>query len=135
MDLAVSEGYLKELLLCIPVLGITLDKASANETPLDNRFFIKISPDIQATGAQTDNGFTVFKGSHASITERISIPSALKAKRNHLISKGILQDTGKGSHEFTTDFACGSPSTAAGRCPRQINQRPHRMERHKRHFH
>jgi hypothetical protein len=114
MDLAVAEGYLQELLLCLPVLGISLDKASLNETPNESRLFIKNSKGFQAVGIQTDSGFTVFKGSQASFDETNSLPQALKAKRRELIDKEIMKDSGKKYYEFTCDFSFGSPSTAAG---------------------
>lgn len=114
MDLAVAEGYLQEMLICLPVLGITLNE---NISPLNNllndQFFIKNGKGISAIGAQTNDGFLVLKGSLASTYETPSIPIGLKAIRQSLHEKKNLQQTEQNHFIFTKDYLFKSPSTAA----------------------
>ena len=69
---------------------------------------------LRAAGRLAENGFLVFKGSEAVLTERPSVkkypyPSTL---RSQLISEGILiQDSDK--LVFTKDYEFSSPSAAA----------------------
>ena len=115
MDLAIAEGYLREMLICLPILGITLNESTSSLTALpDDRLFIKTSNGISASGAQTNDGFWVFEGSLASTVETPSIPTALKALRQTLYEKEILKKTELNRFIFTKDYLFGSPSTAAG---------------------
>lgn len=115
MDLTFAEGYLREMLICLPILGITLNENTSSLTALpDDRLFIKTSNDIAASGALTNNGFWVFEGSLASTVDTPSIPTALKALRQSLYEKEILKKTEQNRFIFTKDYLFGSPSTAAG---------------------
>ncbi|WP_158227794.1 GIY-YIG nuclease family protein [Estrella lausannensis] len=125
MDTDVAEGFLAELLLCLPILGVSLDIPSKNEVSTDNYLHIKNSKGTLAKGVLTDDGFIVFKGSRASLEETPSFPLSLKAKRMELIDRGVLKDSGQGYYEFTCDHSFGSPSTAAGVVQgRSANGRP-----------
>lgn len=114
MDLAVAEGYLAEMLLCLPVLGIPLEILGDEPATNKNKYYLKTGKGVCATAVQSDIGFTVLKGSFASIEEAKSIPSALKAMREELLSKQILFKSEKDHYIFSRDFTFGSPSTAAG---------------------
>ncbi|HSW87082.1 MAG TPA: GIY-YIG nuclease family protein [Rhabdochlamydiaceae bacterium] len=115
MDLAVAEGYLREMLICLPILGITLNEGTSSLIALpDDRLFIKTSKGTSAVGTQTNDGFLVFAGSLASTYETPSISVALKALRQTLLDKNILNQTDPNHFIFTKDYLFGSPSTAAG---------------------
>jgi hypothetical protein len=115
MDLAIADGYFREMLICLPILGITLGENASSLTTLpDDQFSIKTSKGITATGAQMNDGFLVFEGSLASTSETPSIPIALKALRQSLLEKKILTPKGENHFSFTQDYLFGSPSTAAG---------------------
>ena len=115
MDLAVAEGYLREMLICLPILGIALNETTSSQTAHpDDRLFIKTNKGIAAIGALTNDGFLVFEGSHASIDETPSLQIALKALRQSLFEKKILRQTEENRFTFTKDYLFGSPSTAAG---------------------
>ena len=113
MDRAISEGYLRELLLCLPILGVSLNqglpKKSCDE---EDRFFIK-SKGIEARGTQTTDGFLVFEGSQALENEQPSCPKALKALRQSLIDKGVLKRAEQNYLTFTQNYSFTSVSTPA----------------------
>lgn len=109
-DAAEMDVFLEKCLQLLPVLGIAdfnekVDHASETKDLL----YCKIKGVI-ATGKRTANGFIVFEGSQAVLDHR---PSAkrMKAKREQLIEKGILQEQ-NGNLVFTKDVEFGSPSTA-----------------------
>lgn len=109
-DAAEMDVFLEKCLQLLPVLGIAdfnekVDKSSE----LKDLLYCKIKG-LTATGKRTANGFVVFSGSQAVMEHR---PSAkrMKAKREQLIEKGLLQQSG--DHlVFTKDIEFGSPSTA-----------------------
>lgn len=109
-DAAEMDVFLEKCLQLLPVLGIAdfnekIDQASNSKELL----YCKIKG-ITATGKRTANGFIVFEGSQAVLEHR---PSAkrMKAKREQLIDKGLLQE--QGDHLiFTKDIEFGSPSMA-----------------------
>lgn len=114
MDLAIAEGYLQEMLICLPILGISLSQGSSSSTLTNDRFFIKSGKIIIASGSQMNDGFLVFQGSQASISETNSLQTGLKALRQSLLEKEILQRTEQNHLIFRKDYLFGSPSTAAG---------------------
>lgn len=114
MDLTDAEGYLKEMLLCIPVLGVNLQIPKSKKTYDKNKLFIKSHKDIIATGLQIENEFVILKGSKAKVKESTLIQLALKNKRRDLLEKGIIHKSENDFYVFNRDFPCGSPSTAAG---------------------
>ncbi|MCV6614525.1 MAG: GIY-YIG nuclease family protein [Cellvibrionaceae bacterium] len=109
-DAAEMDVFLEKCLQLMPVLGVAdfnekIDQVSDSKDVL----YCKIKG-ITATGKRTANGFIVFEGSQAVLEHR---PSArrMRAKREQLIEKGLLQENG--DHLiFTTDIEFGSPSTA-----------------------
>lgn len=114
MDLAVAEGYLEEMLLCLPVLGVPLEIPRLKSASNENKYYLKTGKGIYASAVQNDSGFTVLEGSLASIEETKSIPSALKTMREELLSKQIIFKSKNDHYIFSRNFAFGSPSTAAG---------------------
>lgn len=112
MDLANSEEYLRDLLLCLPILGVPLNKEAPKKTTNENdRLFIK-TKGIVATGLQTKETFWVFKGSQAMALEQPSCPPTIKARRQSMIDQGLLQKE-QDALIFTKDCSFTSSSTPA----------------------
>lgn len=114
MDLTDAEGYLREMLLCLPVLGVNLQAQESKKNYEKNKLFIKSGKDKIATGIQAENEFIVLKDSQVKIKETKSIPPALKAKREDLLNREIIYKSEENYYVFNCDFPFSSPSTAAG---------------------
>lgn len=111
-DVADSEGFLSEMMLCFPVLGLSVFSAAA---PIQNSaklLFIN-AKGIKAEGMETHDGFVVRSGSGAVIGEVPSCHGYLKELRAALIANGVLRSEGNG-YAFAQDYVFASPSTAAG---------------------
>ncbi len=116
-DEAVMEELLDELLLLLPVLGLTLFQRP--ETPSDDSNVYHLSEKgLDARGIETDSGFLVLKGSLAHINEKESmkkhIPSYYRLRRE-LIDHQTLRKIPNG-YEFATDWLFDSPSAVAAVC-------------------
>jgi hypothetical protein len=109
-EAADAEGFLAEIQLCLPILGLSVftpAAASANRKPLQI-----IAKGITAKGLPTSEGFVVISGSSAVLGEVASCPSAVRSMRAALVQNGVLELSGD-SYVFTQDYVFGSPSTAA----------------------
>ncbi|MBS1560996.1 MAG: GIY-YIG nuclease family protein [Bacteroidetes bacterium] len=113
-DKADAEGFLAELLLCLPVLGVTMFSpvVARDERSSALRYTIA-SRGITAYGTEVPQGFVVERGSTSSATEVASCHTYLREIRTALIDNGVLVRNGT-SLEFTQDYVFTSPSTAAG---------------------
>lgn len=112
MDRAICEGYLRELLLCLPLLGINLSREIGPHSPLSSCYFI-LAKNINAFGTESPEGFQVQKESQASLIEVPSIPSGIKALRSTLVEKGILVKKDTNTFTFSQDYLFSSPSAAS----------------------
>ena len=111
-DAADAEGFLSEMLLCFPILGINVFTAGTPTTPRSKTLFIS-AKGIKADGAETSDGFVVRTGSGAVRDEVPSCHAYLKELRAALIANGVLAPSATG-YTFTQDYTFASPSTAAG---------------------
>jgi hypothetical protein len=111
-DGADAEGFLSEIMLCFPVLGLTVFTAAAPIQKTAKLLFIS-SKGIKAQGLETPDGFVVRTGSGAVKGEVPSRHAYLKELRAALISNGVLLPAGDG-YVFAQDYVFPSPSTAAG---------------------
>lgn len=111
-DVADVEGFLAEMLLCFPVLGLSVFTAAA---PIEKSavLLFTTSKGIKAEGIETQDGFVVRSGSAAVKHETASCHGYLKELRAALIANGVLKPAGD-SYSFTQDYVFASPSTAAG---------------------
>jgi Domain of unknown function (DUF4357) len=112
VDAADAEGFLTEMMLCFPVLGVNVFAAAAPIIKSSRLFFIT-AKGINAEGLETPDGFTVRSGSGAVKTEVPSCHAYLKELRAALIANGVLKPTRDG-FTFSQDYVFPSPSTAAG---------------------
>ena len=111
-DAADAEGFLAEMLLCFPVLGVSVfSKATADRRT--GRDLTLSAKGIQSEGIETAEGFVVSAGSTAVEDEVPSCPAYLKELRVALLDNGVLKPSGDG-YIFTQDYVFASPSTAAG---------------------
>ncbi len=116
-DKAVSEGYLRELLSLLPLLGVPffeLDDLSDNDR---NHYFFK-GKGYDAKGLEENTGFRVLKGSIARAKERPSMKKHTPGYfnlRQKLIADEILQKA-DGGYCFSRDHHFDSSSAAAAVC-------------------
>lgn len=111
-DAADAEGFLAEMLLCFPIIGIhvfTLSepaRSSLIEYSVSGR-------GITARGVETPQGFVVWSGSTAALQVVPSCHTYLVDLRTALVENGVLLEK-NGALLFTQDYVFASPSTAAG---------------------
>lgn len=111
-DAADAEGFLVDLLLCLPLVGVTVfERAKAN--PTKSRELFLSAKGIKACGVDGADGFVVRAGSQAVKAEAPSIHSYLSHLRQSLLAQGVLVPDATG-YRLTQDYAFNSPSTAAG---------------------
>lgn len=111
-DTADVEGFLVDMLLCLPILGYDFFEPAPEASPETPRLVLK-SKGIEASGFESSKGFVVQSGARAVKEVVASIQAFLVDSRAELVRQGVLADRGD-AYEFTQDYAFSSPSTAAG---------------------
>lgn len=111
-DVADADGFLAEMLLCFPVLGLGVFSTAA-PAAATGRMLQLNAKGIKAEGSETAEGFLVRIGSGAVKLEVPSCHAYLKDLRMALITNGVLKPAGEG-FAFAQDYVFPSPSTAAG---------------------
>lgn len=111
-DTAEVDGFLDDMLLCLPVLGISYFEPPASAALRDTQLLLT-ARGLVAQGYDTTQGFIVLKNSHALKTESNAILSYLAELRRQLLQQGVLRDAGP-VYEFTQDYTFDSPSMASG---------------------
>lgn len=115
-DIADAEGFLQDLLLCLPTIGIsvfeTTDIPLSKQGETVQELYIT-AKGIDAKGVDTAAGFVVRAGSTAVKTETAGLQEYLKQIRRTLLSKGVLVEK-EGFLLMSQDYIFNSPSTAAG---------------------
>jgi hypothetical protein len=113
-DKAVAEEFLANLLLCLPIIGISAFEKVKGVGKHSDELILK-GKKIEARGQETTDGFVVFAGSQAvkKKDEAPSILGYLRELRSALVKQGVLEDAGS-VYRFTQDYIFSSPSTAAG---------------------
>jgi hypothetical protein len=111
-DVADADGFLEEMLLCFPVLGLGVFSTAA-PAAASGRMLQLNAKGIKAEGRETAEGFVVRSGSGAVKVEVPSCHAYLKDLRTALITNGVLKPSGEG-FAFAQDYVFPSPSTAAG---------------------
>ena len=110
-DAAEVEGFLDEMLLCFPVLGVTIFEKPASPAPSAQLFFIKVR-DVDAVGYESPQGFVVRAGSEANAAVSDSAQDWIHKSRQGLKQNGILISKGE-KLVFTQDYDFNSPSAAS----------------------
>jgi len=111
-DVAEVEGFLDDMLLCLPILGYSYFESPPSVLPEGQELHLKVKG-LTAIGYEASQGFVVRKGSQAAKSESAAIHAYMTQIRAELIRQGVLHDVGP-VYEFTQDYTFGSPSTASG---------------------
>lgn len=111
-DTGEVEGFLADVLLCLPILGYGFFEPAPAAKPRTATLILR-AKGIEARGFESPQGFVVLKGSQAVKKEVPSIHSFLHGIREELVRQGVFVDQG-GMYETTQDYTFPSPSTASG---------------------
>lgn len=111
-DMADAEGFLAEMMLCLPVLGVSVFTPVALP-PANGTVLFATGKGFQPEGLETHDGFLVRAGSTAAPHESAGCPAHLKELRSALLGNGVLKSAGD-QLVFTQDYEFPSHSTAAG---------------------
>ena len=111
-DVAEMEGFLAEMLLIYPVLGLSVFERPLADLAPERKLFLR-GRGISAEGYEEAEGFVVLAGSQVA---KETVPSVLRhlvALRDSLKERGIIVADGDGL-KLVQDYTFDSPSTAAG---------------------
>jgi len=111
-DTAEVEGFLADVLLCMPILGYGFFEPPPTAVQRAKQLVLQ-AKGIEARGFESPQGFVVLKGARAVKEEVASIPANLHEMRAELVRQGVFVDRGT-AYEATQDYTFASPSTAAG---------------------
>jgi hypothetical protein len=118
VDEAMAEGFLDDVLLCLPILGYSVFESGAAVVARDADEILHLSAKgIEARGQETAAGFVVLEKSEAVGNDKLT-PSLLayfshiKELRDELIRQGVMAPSGE-KFVFTQDYVFSSPSSAA----------------------
>lgn len=111
-DAADADSFLEDLLLCLPVVGVTVFEKAQVAAAKGGDLLLK-ARGLEARGVDSPEGFVVRAGSTAVKAEVPSIHAYLVDLRRALLNKGVLADAGE-VYRLTQDYTFNSPSTAAG---------------------
>ena len=111
-DEADAETFLEELLLCFPVLGVTIFEKPEYKPASRQIFWLK-NRGVVAQGYESEDGFVVKKGSTAVLEPVPSAHPFSVTLRAELLASGIFQARDAQFWELTDDYEFSSPSTAA----------------------
>jgi hypothetical protein len=111
-DAADAEVFLADLLLCLPVVGVSFFEI-AKITSARGRELLLKGKGVQGRGIDGAEGFVVRAGSTAVKAEVPSILPYLAGVRRTLVDKGVFVDAGD-VYRLEQDYTFTSPSTAAG---------------------
>ncbi len=111
-DRADAELYLADILLCLPVVGMSFFEKPRRLAVESQDLFLN-AKEIQARGFEEAGGFVVRSGSQAVKNEVASIHNFLSDLRKTLLNQGILEDAGT-TYRLVQDYIFTSPSTASG---------------------
>jgi hypothetical protein len=101
-DRADMEGYLAEMLVILPVLGVMAFESVARAAPATDLLRLT-AKQAEASGADGPEGFVVFEGSLARLDEVTSIHPYLTTLRQRLVSEGVGVELAK-VDEALADF-------------------------------
>lgn len=110
-DRADMEGFLADMLIILPLLGVVAFEALERKAAPADRLVLS-SKDAEASGAETSEGFLVFEGSYARAGQVPSIDRSTSSLRRNLIEEGVLVRAGN-RLRVTKPYLFASPSAAA----------------------
>lgn len=110
-EIAICEGFLREILLCLPLLGINFAPTVQSESKEDEILIIN-RKGVVARGFETSDGFVVLASSEVVPEEARTIPNFVHHLRQNFFEQGVVCEENQ-KLKFTVDHCFGSPSTAA----------------------
>lgn len=110
-DAAEIEGYLSEMLVVLPLVGVVAFESLERKASVTQRLVLT-GKGAQASGDDTSEGFVVFEGSIARGDEVSSVGAGTTRLRARLVREGVLVPD-KENLRLTKTFLFDSPSTAA----------------------
>jgi hypothetical protein len=110
-DAAEAEGFLNEMLVCFPALGLSVFEKPPAEQPGRRALFLK-GKGVEAKGYESSEGFVVLSNSRAVKEAVPSTQRYVLEMRATLVKSGVLRDEGV-AYRFTQDYEFDSPSTSA----------------------
>lgn len=113
IDQSICEGFLREIQLCLPILGINIVEVTQSLEYSDKSKLFIHAKGIVAMGFETTDGFVVKEGSYASAKMTPTIPPGIRSLRQALLEQGKLAQKTDGRLRFIEDYVFGSPSTAS----------------------
>ena len=111
-DAADAELYLADMLLCLPIVGVSFFEEPEAQSAVSRDLFLS-SKGIRARGYEDAGGFVVRAGSQVVKEEVASIHAYLASLRKDLLAQGILEDDGA-IYRLVKPYVFSSPSTASG---------------------
>jgi Domain of unknown function (DUF4357) len=113
-DTAEVEGFLADILLCLPILGYGYFEGAPAVAPKAVPLVLR-AKGIEAHGFESTRGFVVRAGSQAVKEDKLapSMHAYLKETRAELVRQGVLVNRGA-VYEVAQDYTFSSPSTASG---------------------
>lgn len=109
-DEAEADAFLDEMLVLLPLLDI-----DAFTLPTEDKTGPRLQlkgRGIEAFGRESQEGFVVLAGSHATVDTVASLHEYVRKRRQSLVEQGILVPD-VGLLRLTQDYTFDSPSTAA----------------------
>jgi hypothetical protein len=111
-EVADAESFLVNMLMIFPILGVNLFEPLEQTTSI-NRLHVK-GINSAGEGAESEDGFVVFKGALARAETVASMRGWDIQLRDKLIQSGVLAPVEDGSSlQFKSDYIFNSPSAAA----------------------
>ena len=111
-DATDAKLYLADMLLCLPILGVTFFEKPRTQHDNTQDLFLS-AKGITACGYEDAGGFVVRSGSQLVKKEVASIHPYLSNLRKDLLSQKVMEDGGT-VYLLLQDYVFGSPSTASG---------------------
>lgn len=108
-----AETFLREVLVVLPVVGISEFEAPVSVESVTADEFELSANNALGKGIETSDGFKVFAGAKAAATQQQAASSATKQLRADLQANGALAPDGDGCLVLTQDYVFNSPSGAA----------------------
>lgn len=110
-DIADAEGFLENMLLCLPVIGLSIFEMPRITADVSSDLVLR-GKGVEAHGADRPEGFVVRRGSEATVREVPSCPHGIRILRSDLKARGVFVEHGD-RWSLPQDYIFGSASTAA----------------------
>lgn len=111
MDIAEAEGFLDEMLLCLPILGVSVF-SRPEQTQRQNEMLYLKGAEAQAAGYEVADGFVVCRGSVARVSTTPSMHPYVNEIRQSLVERNLFLAEGA-QYTLDQDYTFSSPSQAA----------------------